>query len=141
MKFILKRSNLWRIVNGMECANNSTIDAADAIDENGSKLIGSTQNAFSVQASIPSNANLTKYVHCHEAVGHVDSVFRQKIFYEDGRILPDRTKYDCEACSLSKSFHHPPKSTTSRASKPPKRVYSNLSDKAPVALLGGSYYY
>src|SRR5258706_3716159 len=102
-------------------------------------------NAFS-SASKPNaepkpSTNLTAYSHWHKAFSHVDTFARNKSFYEDGEILPNFIKYNCQPCLLSKSVHHPPEPSPTRATKPLERIFSDLSGKAPIPSLGGSFYY
>ena len=94
-------------------------------------------------AYISNSTTAKSFEHWHSAFGHVNSsVFRHQTFYEDGSLLPIPPKsYDCEPCSLAKSTHHVPSQSTSRASKPLELIHSDLSGKAPVPSLGGSYYY
>ena len=81
------------------------------------------------------------YSHWHKAFGHVDTFARNKSLYEDGEILLNFIKYNCQPCLLSKSVHHPPESSLTRATKPLERIFSDLSKKTPIPSLGGSYYY
>src|SRR5258706_1375676 len=102
-------------------------------------------NAFS-SASKPNaepkpSTNLMAYSHWHKAFGHVDTFARNKSFYEDGEILPNFIKYNCQPCLLSKSVHHPPEPSLTRATKPLERIFSDLSGKAPIPSLGRSFYY
>ena len=61
--------------------------------------------------------------------------------YEDGEILPNFIKYNCQPCLLSKSIHHPPEPSLTRATKPLEHIFLDLSGKAPIPLLGESFYY
>ena len=83
----------------------------------------------------------TTYSHWHKAFGYVDTFVWNKSFYEDGEILPNFIKYNCQPCLLSKSVHHPPKPSLTRAIKPLVCIFSDLSRKAPIPSLGGSFYY
>src|SRR5258706_1716510 len=85
--------------------------------------------------------SLMAYSHWHKAFGHVDTFARNKSFYEDGEILPNFIKHNCQPCLLSKSVHHSPKPSLTRATKPLERIFSDLSGKAPIPSLGGSLYY
>ena len=71
----------------------------------------------------------------------MDTFARNKSLYEDGEILPNFIKYNCQPCLLSKSVHHPPESSLTRVSKPLERIFSDLSGKASIPSLGGSFYY
>src|SRR5258706_947006 len=111
-------------------------------------LIESKPNAFLTKSSaLKPNAepkpstDLTAYSHWHKAFGHVDTFARNKSFYEDGEILLNFIKYNCQPCLLSKSVHHPPEPSLTRATKPLERIFSDLSGKAPIPSLGGSFYY
>ena len=61
--------------------------------------------------------------------------------YEDGDILLNFIKYNCQPCLLSKSVHYPPEPSLTKASKPLERIFSDLSGKASIPSLGGSFYY
>src|SRR5258706_1171644 len=107
----------------------------------------SNSNAFS-SASKPNaftkpkpSTDLTAYSHWHKAFGHVDTFARNKSFYQDGEILPNFIKYNCQPCLLSKSVHYSPEPSLTRATKPLERIFSDLSGKAPIPSLGGSFYY
>jgi len=107
------------------------------LNENKNNEHDTTHNALVTAAS-------KSHIHWHEAFGHVNSMFQQKAYYEDGTILPELPsgfQFDCDACSLSKSVHHVPKPTMTRATKPLELIYSDLSGKAPVPSMGGNYYY
>src|SRR5258705_7286295 len=105
----------------------------------------SNPNAFS-SASKPNaepkpSTNLTAYSQWHKAFSHVDTFAQNKSFYKDGEILPNFIKYNYQPCLLSKSVHHSPEPSLTRATKPLKRIFSDLSGKAPIPSLGGSFYY
>src|SRR5258706_1894519 len=98
--------------------------------------------AFHTESSEPKpSTDLTAYSHWHKAFGHVDTFARNKSFHEDGEILPNFIKYNCQLCLLSKSVHHPPEPNLTRATKPLERIFSDLSGKAPISSLGRSFYY
>src|SRR5258705_10012822 len=108
----------------------------------------SSKPAFHTEssASIPNaepkpSTNLTAYSHWHKVFGHVDTFAWNKSFYEDGEILPNFIKYNCQPCLLSKSVHHSPEPSLTRATKSLERIFSDLSRKAPIPSLGGSFYY
>ena len=98
----------------------------------------SKPNAFTESA--PSTSLLT-YLYWYKAFGHADTFARNKSLYEDGNILLNFIKYNCQPCLLSKFVHHPPEPSLTRASKPFERIFSDLSGKAPIPSLSGSFYY
>src|SRR5258706_9899112 len=102
------------------------------------ELSASKPNAFTDPKP---STDLTAYSHWHKAFGHVDTFAWNKSFYEDGEILPNFIKYNCQPCLLSKSVHHLPEPSLTRATKPLERIFSDLSGKAPIPSLGGSFYY
>ena len=108
---------------------------------NSSPMSNSGKPTFN--AHISNNTKSFKY--WDSVFGHVNlSVFRYQMFYKDGSLLPILPKsYDCEPCSLAKSIHYVRSQSTSpsRASKPLELIHLDLSVKAPVPSLGGSYYY
>ena len=83
------------------------------------------------------STDLMAYSHWHKAFGHVDTFARNKSFYKDGEILPNFIKHNCQPCLLSKSVHHSPEPSLTRAIKPLERIFSDLSGKAPIP--GGEY--
>src|SRR5258705_1519906 len=98
--------------------------------------------AFYTESSVPKpSTDLTAYSHWHKAFGHVDTFAWNKSFYEDGEILPNFIKYNCQPCLLSKFVYHPPEPSLTRATKPLECIFSDLSGKAPILSLGGSFYY
>src|SRR5258705_1649467 len=103
-----------------------------------SKSSASKPNAFTDPKP---SINLTAYSHWHKAFGHIDTFARNKSFYEDGEILPNFIKYNCQPCLLSKSVHYPPEPSLTRATKPLERIFLDLSGKAPIPSLGRSFYY
>ena len=87
------------------------------------------------------STSLLTYSHWHKAFGYVDTFAQNRSLYEDGEILLNFIKYNCQLCLLSKSVHHPPKPSLTRASKPLERIFSDLSRKAPILSLDRSFYY
>ncbi len=84
---------------------------------------------------------LNNFIYWHKAFGYVNIGFYKKIYYKDSNNLPNLVKYECEACSLSKSVYHPLKASIHHVIQPLECVYSNLSGIFPISSLGGSYYY
>ena len=81
------------------------------------------------------------YSHQHKAFGYVDSFVWNTSFYKDRGILLNLRKYNYQPCFLLKSIYHPPKPSLTRATKSLKCIFSDLPAKAPILLLGGSFYY
>src|SRR5258705_2177818 len=102
------------------------------------KSSASKPNAFTEPKP---STSLTAYSYWHKVFGHVDTFIWNKSFYEDGEILPNFIKYNCQSCLLSKSVHHSPEPSLTRATKPLERIFSDLSRKAPIPSLGGSFYF
>src|SRR5258705_7639468 len=111
----------------------------------GSKPAFHTESFYTESSALKPNAepkpsiNLTAYSHWHKAFSHVDTFAWNKSFYKDGEILPNFIKYNCQPCLLSKSVHHSPEPSLTRATKPLERIFSDLSGKAPIPSLGGSF--
>ena len=116
-------------------------------------LVKSKSNAFSnsvfltassaskPSACINSKPNALAYLDWHKAFSHVDTFAQNKSLYEDSEILPNFIKYNCQPCLLSKSVHHPPEPSLTKATKPLERIFSNLFRKTPIPSLGRSFYY
>ena len=71
----------------------------------------------------------------------MDTFAWNKSLYEDGEILLNFMKYNCQPCLLLKSVHHPSEPSFTRAIKPLECIFLDLSEKAPILSLGGSFYY
>ena len=122
-------------------SSHMTNSGKTTFNDHSSPMTNSGKPTFNTYIS--TSTTMKSFEHWHSAFGHVNSsVFQHQTFYEDGSLLPIPLKsYDCEPCSLAKSTHHVPSQSTSRASKPLELIHSDLSGKAPVPSLGGSYYY
>ena len=100
-----------------------------------------SNSAFLTTSTSASSTSLLSYSHWHKAFSHMDTFTWNKSLYEDGEILPNFIKYNCHPCLLSKSVHHPPEPSLTRATKPLERIFSDLSRKTPIPSLGRSFYY
>ena len=100
-----------------------------------------TNSKTNMDANSNANMNKTRLIHWYKGFGHVNSGLNKRNYYKDSYNLPNLMKYECEACSLLKSVHHPPNASIHHAKQPFECVYSDLSGISPVSLLGGSYYY
>ena len=105
----------------------------------------SEPNAFakstpSTSLTAPSTSLLT-YSYQHEAFSHVDMFVRNKSVCQDGQILPNFIKVNCQSCLLSKSVNYPPEPSLPIATKPLEHIFLDLFRKAPILSLGGSFYY
>ena len=85
--------------------------------------------------------SLSTYFYWYKAFSHIDTFAQNKSFYKDHKILLNFIKYNCQPYLLSQSVNHPPEPSLTRAIKPFERIFSDLSGKAPILLLGRRFYY
>ena len=126
----------------MDANSNANMDANSNanMDANLNANMDANSKA-NMDANSNTNINKTRFINWHEAFGHVNSGFNKRNYYEDGHNLLNLMKYECEACSLSKSVYYPPKASIYYTQQPLEYVYSDLSGISLVSSLGGSYYY
>ena len=103
-------------------------------------------NAFFIESKLSTSlmtlsTSLIVYSHWHKAFGHIDMFADNKSFYKDSEILPNFIKYNCQPCLLFKSIYYVPRPSLTKATKPLEGIFLDLSRKAPILLLGRSFYY
>ncbi|KAI0994735.1 hypothetical protein K3495_g13446 [Podosphaera aphanis] len=76
---------------------------------------------------------------CHSAPSSI--AVTEKLIQNQDLIPKSPKEFYCEACSLSKSLHHVPTSSSSQASEKGEYIHSDLCGPFPVPTFGNSLYY
>ena len=112
---------------------------------NSAFLTKSTPNAFTEPKSSTSlivlSTSLSTYSHWHRASGYIDTFVWNKSFYENDEILLNFIKYNYQPYLLLNSVYHLPEPSLTKTIKHLEHIFLDLSGKAPILSLGGSFHY